>query len=56
MVRIENWEMVIFLNVNFMVWRYSVAYDRKETQETKSNVLMLCHLTPDFKDKYQLIY
>lgn len=48
--------MVIFLDANLMVWGYSVAYDRKETQETKSSVPMLCQFTPDFKDKYQLTY
>lgn len=48
--------MVIFLNTNLMVRGYSVAYDQKETQETTSNVLMLCHFTPNFKYKYQLTY
>lgn len=56
LVRTKNWEMVIFLDTNLMIWGYSVAYNQKETKETMSNVLMLCHFTPDFKYKYQLTY
>lgn len=48
--------MVIFLDTNLMIWGYSVAYNQKETKEIMSNVLMLCHFTPDFKYKYQLTY